>query len=275
MPTEGRADYPAFSPGGQRLALTRYGPWGAQIWTQYLDGSAPIPVTRGPRDTGAAWAPDGTEVAFTRGRAGTRDIWRVLSDGTGLVRVTRDPRDDSAPSWSVSDTLAFARMNRRGSDIYAIAAGGGAPRRLTKSPLGRCVPGARTGRDQHLRQARTKWYGRLGRAPSCAEATAPVVRRGRMSASMLTSTCCCEDLAGCSPGDSIRDGRLDAFHALLRPELGAPETAHPPGARKSRISASPGPPATTTTSTARGSGQVQPATALPVGTTPTTSAAGT
>jgi len=140
VPTEGRAEHPAFSPGGQRLALTRYGPWGSQIWTQYLDGSAALPITTGPTDTSAAWSPDGAGVAFVRGGVGTRDIWRVLGDGTGLAQVTRDARDDSAPSWSVANRLAFVRRNAGGSDIYTIGARGGAARRLTYSALDDVAP---------------------------------------------------------------------------------------------------------------------------------------
>lgn len=133
VPTSGRAEHPAFSPGGKRLALTRYGPWGAQIWTQYLDGSAERPLTQGSADTSATWSPDETSVAFARGRAGRRDIWRVVADGTGLARMTRDARDDSAPNWSVANRLAFVRRNLRGSDIYTIGPGGGPARRLTHS----------------------------------------------------------------------------------------------------------------------------------------------
>ena len=140
VPTEGRAEHPAFSPGGQRLALTRYGPWGARISTQYLNGGAAVPITQGPADTSATWSPDATGVAFARGTPGARDIWRVLGDGTGLAQVTRDARDDSAPDWSVDNRLAFVRRNGPGSDIYTVPAGGGAARRLTRSPLDDVAP---------------------------------------------------------------------------------------------------------------------------------------
>ncbi len=134
VPTIGRSDYPAFSPRGRRLAVTRYGPFGAQIWIQYLDGTNQRALTTGPADTMPTWSPDGTGVAFARGGKGRRDIYRVASDGTGLRRLTTSGRNDEAASWSSRNVIAFVRRNAKGSDLYTVPATGGTPTRLTRSP---------------------------------------------------------------------------------------------------------------------------------------------
>lgn len=134
FPTGARADYPAFSSRGLRLAYTRYRPGGAQIWVSYTSGAMQRQLTSGPQDTQATWSPDATQLAFTRGPKGGRDIYRVVADGGGLVRVTRSARNDEAPNWSVRNQIAFVRKNAKSSDIYAVDARRGRARRLTRSP---------------------------------------------------------------------------------------------------------------------------------------------
>lgn len=131
--TAGLADHPAVSPGGRRLAFTKYGPWGAQVWITYLDGTGLRRLTGGSADTAPAWSPTGRDVTFARGPAGRRDIYRVVADGTRLRRLTSSRRNDDAPTWSVRDRIAFVRRASKGDDIYTMAAAGGAPRRLTRS----------------------------------------------------------------------------------------------------------------------------------------------
>jgi hypothetical protein len=134
--TGGWTDQPVASPGGRRLAFTRFGPGGTQqVWSQYLDGKVLRQVTSGPADSLPAWSPNGAQVAFARGVAGARDIYRQLADGNGLVRLTFSARNDDAPDWSVRNEIAFVRRNTKSNDLYAMSANGGATRRLTRSPL--------------------------------------------------------------------------------------------------------------------------------------------
>jgi acid phosphatase type 7 len=135
VPTRGWAGDPAVSPGGRRIAFTRRGRLGRQIWTAYTDGSALVQLTVGPWDREPRWSPAGDAVVFARGAAGARDIYRVRSDGSGLRRLTRASGDDQSPAWSVRERIAFVRRPRGGGgDIYAMAASGGRPRRLTRGP---------------------------------------------------------------------------------------------------------------------------------------------
>ena len=151
--TAGLADHPAVSPRGRRLAFTKYGPWGAQVWVNYLDGTGLRRLTGGSSDTMPAWSPTGRDVVFASGVKGRRDIYRVIADGTGLRRLTVSARNDEAPAWSATDHIAFVRRTAKGDDIYTMSAAGGTARRLTRnrredrspawSPSGRTVVFAR------------------------------------------------------------------------------------------------------------------------------------
>jgi len=142
--TGGRADHAAFSPGGRRLAFTKYGPLGAQIWVSYVEGTGLRQLTTGPSDTMPAWAPGGADLVFARGAGGSRDLYTVKADGTSLRRLTTSARNDDSPSWSVRNEIAFVRAGRGGGDdIYVIGGQGGlragcrAARRMTARPPGR------------------------------------------------------------------------------------------------------------------------------------------
>ncbi|MDQ4048498.1 MAG: metallophosphoesterase [Actinomycetota bacterium] len=133
LATGGRSDHPAFSPRGRRLAFTKYGPLGAQIFVSYLDGTGYRQLTSGPSDTMAAWSPSGAELIFVRSVLGQRDLYRIGADGTGLIMLTSSRRNDELPSWSITDQVAFVRRSGGSQDIYAMSARGGAARRLTRS----------------------------------------------------------------------------------------------------------------------------------------------
>jgi acid phosphatase type 7 len=179
VPTRGWAGEPAVSPGGRRLAFTRRGRLGAQIWTGYTDGTALVQLTSGPQDFGARWSPTGDAVVFARGPAGARDIYRVRADGTELRRLTFSRRDDRFPAWSAQERIAFVRRSHRADgDIYDIEASGGTPRRLTRgpaddrspawSPDGRALAFARDrggGRDVYLASADGSRVRRLTALP--------------------------------------------------------------------------------------------------------------
>jgi Tol biopolymer transport system component len=131
--TDGRADHPAFSPGGRRLAFTRYTSRGAQVFVTYVDGAGLFQLTSGPRDSMPTWSPEGDAIAFTRGARGLRDVYRITTDGTHLKRLTRRATDDYSPAWSPAHRIAFVRRDRRGEDLYSISPRGGPVSRLTRS----------------------------------------------------------------------------------------------------------------------------------------------
>jgi hypothetical protein len=157
--TGGRADHAVFSPRGRRLAFTKYGPLGAQIWVSYLNGVGLRQLTPGPSDTMPGWSPTGEDVVFARGAAGARDLYRMRADGTVTVRLTASARNDESPAWSVRNEIAFVRGESPEGDIYLVPSGGGPARRLTRSrnddaspawsPTGRTLVFARGKRGRH------------------------------------------------------------------------------------------------------------------------------
>jgi acid phosphatase type 7 len=122
---------PAFSPRGLRLAFTRYGAAGTQVWVTYLDGTGLRQLTSGPGDGEPSWSPDGDAVAFARGPVGARDVYTVVADGSGLRRLTRRATDDRSPAWSVRNRIAFVRRIRGRDHVYVMRPTGGAARRIT------------------------------------------------------------------------------------------------------------------------------------------------
>ena len=127
---------PAVSPRGARLAFTRYGSAGAQIWITYLDGSGLRQLSSGPSDTMPAWSAAGDQVLFARGARGRRDLYSQLADGSGLRRLTTNRLDDHSPDWARSGRIAFVR-----ADHISTLTPGGSVRRLTSTALPRRLPG--------------------------------------------------------------------------------------------------------------------------------------
>jgi acid phosphatase type 7 len=134
VPTLGWARDPAVSPGGQRVAFTRRGRLGSQVWVTYPDGTGLRQLTGGPHDGGPDWSPAGDVIVFARGAARARDVYAVNADGSGLRRLTHSASDDHSPSWSAARRIAFVRRSRGGGNIYVVPAGGGTARQLTDSP---------------------------------------------------------------------------------------------------------------------------------------------
>jgi Tol biopolymer transport system component len=126
-----------WSPDGQRIAFTWFGPTTSDIWTINADGSNPVNLTDTPQiDEGfPAWSPDGQRLAYTTRRDGNNEIYVMNADGSDPVRLTDNPADDFAPSWSPDGSrIAFVsdRDNSPGVyDIYLMDADGSAVTRLT------------------------------------------------------------------------------------------------------------------------------------------------
>jgi len=127
VPTQGRADQPAVSPRGLRLAFTRYGSTGSQIWITYLDGTGLRQLTSGRGDAMPAWSAAGDQVVFAGGARGRRDLYSIVADGSGLRRLTTSSADDHSPDWAKNGRIAFVRGKR----VYSLNPGSGAARRLT------------------------------------------------------------------------------------------------------------------------------------------------
>jgi Tol biopolymer transport system component len=146
-----RAVAAAWSPDGDRIALSLYGeegPTAAPESTSHIDvldadGGGRRRLVPFQADA-PSWSPDGDRVAFERSfTIDTSDIYVVHADGSDLRRLTRrssrSPGSDS-PAWSPDGSrIAFVRWPDQsndlytGAEIYVVAADGGRSRRVTAS----------------------------------------------------------------------------------------------------------------------------------------------
>ena len=80
---------PAFSPDGERLAVTLSRDGNPEIYLYGLKSRSLTRLTNHPAiDTEASWAPDGRSLVFTSDRGGGPQIYRMSVDGGDAQRVT-------------------------------------------------------------------------------------------------------------------------------------------------------------------------------------------
>jgi len=127
---------PRWSPGGQRIAFSRYGRAYA-IYVMRADGSGARKITSPSRanDLFPTWSPNARQIAFVRAPATSKSYLagRVLvvnADGTYLRRLPFEPGEYSRLMWSPDGTmLAYSRQQH----VYVVGADGSGLRRLFPS----------------------------------------------------------------------------------------------------------------------------------------------
>jgi serine/threonine-protein kinase len=130
-PVVRKAEWPVWSPDGQRLAFVRSTTGGPDVLaTVRRDGTDVREIFRSRSYflRGLDWSPDGSEIALERSLGGvTGEIWRVSLDGT-LSLVTRDPPgvNNRAPAYT-PDGLGIVHSSRRGgaTNLWVISTDGG------------------------------------------------------------------------------------------------------------------------------------------------------
>jgi TolB protein len=128
--------YPAFAPGGRRLAFSsrRSGYW--NLYALAPDGQLQQLTDDTAYDGAPAWSPDGKQVAFESMRSGDLDVWVLDLAGGEPVNLTSDsPAADCDPVWSPDGTqIAFTSWRFGDGDIFALDLTSGELRQLTSAP---------------------------------------------------------------------------------------------------------------------------------------------
>jgi Tol biopolymer transport system component len=119
-----RANRPAFSPDGRRIAFDRWQPGtNPDVWVMDRDGRGAAPVTTDPgTDTTPSWMPGGDRIVFLSTRSGAPEAWSVGVDGAGERRLA--PLSPGAQALRLSpdgSRLAFDTTGERGGTRIWIA----------------------------------------------------------------------------------------------------------------------------------------------------------
>src|SRR5207237_466973 len=95
--TTGRS--PAWSHDGSKIAFTRSGASGSDIFVINADHTGVVQLTSAPgNEDQPAWSPDGSKIAFRSWRDGSSDIYVMSAlDGSGVLRLTTYPSCDGPP----------------------------------------------------------------------------------------------------------------------------------------------------------------------------------
>ena len=123
-----RANRPAFSPDGARIAFDRWqSGTNPDIWVMDRSGRGAAPVTTDPGvDTTASWRPEGDRIVFLSTRSGKAEAWSVGADGGGERRLLQLAQDVQFLRLSPDGTrLAFdAKGEHGGTRIWVAAVDG-------------------------------------------------------------------------------------------------------------------------------------------------------
>ncbi len=87
-PDPGGANYPALSPDGHRVAISRSLQGNMDLWLLDLVRGGLMPFTFDPgSDQIAVWSPDGKQIAFSSNRKGAYNIYVKPANGVGAEQV--------------------------------------------------------------------------------------------------------------------------------------------------------------------------------------------
>lgn len=129
----------SWSPDGTAVALARFAPQGADLWTVSVDGSRKTALTRSgrldPGRSNVSWSRDGQAVAFVPKEGENKKVWVVPADGGKAKQVGVGSGRDVAMAWSPDGRqMAIASGTEEEVDIWIVPLSGAPPRLLVSAP---------------------------------------------------------------------------------------------------------------------------------------------
>lgn len=124
------------SPDGTRIAYSRSGRLGLDVWVSDFGGGNAVNLTdsSGISEFGPSWSPDGSRIAFMANPSGNGDVFIMDADGQNIVNLTNHPASDGGPAWSPDGNRIAFHSNRDGpTQIYLMNADGSGIRNVTNN----------------------------------------------------------------------------------------------------------------------------------------------
>ncbi|MBN2565490.1 MAG: Tol-Pal system beta propeller repeat protein TolB [Candidatus Eisenbacteria bacterium] len=125
--------YPAWFPGSQRIAYTRFRGQRQEACAVSVQSGATQTLTSFPGlNAFVAVAPNGESIAMCLSRDGNTELYRLRADGSDPKRLTEGRSTESSPCWSPDGRRIAFVSDRSGSpQIYVMSSTGGSAERLT------------------------------------------------------------------------------------------------------------------------------------------------
>lgn len=126
------------SPDGRRVAFTRFGRNGGEIFSAPIAGGRAKRLTSNKiNDELPIWSPDSSKIAFVGFPKGESDgeIYVMNADGSGRTRVTTNRTGDADPRWSPDGTRLIyngGNMDLDEQEVYLVSLGEPGALRLTE-----------------------------------------------------------------------------------------------------------------------------------------------
>ncbi|MFW6079581.1 MAG: TolB family protein, partial [Gemmatimonadota bacterium] len=92
--------YPAWSPGGRRIAFTRGPTNQADVYVVHMDGTGPQRLTRTTaNEVTPDWSPDGRRIVYTSARDGNGELYIIDLETGEEQRLTRSRASEVTPRF--------------------------------------------------------------------------------------------------------------------------------------------------------------------------------
>ncbi len=139
----GDGSMPSFSPGGHRIAFSRYKERG--VWVMSSEGPEELLVLIDENGWGADWSPDGTRIAYTTTQNGPNIIVYSLVEGTHLRLFAENENPYRHFYWNFawsgdSKQIVFRGIRKAGGSEVAIVNASGANHGLKTIFTGESLP---------------------------------------------------------------------------------------------------------------------------------------